>query len=90
NRNLPALLNMSKPLAVENETVVLGFDYPIFKSKFDDNPEAAKVVGEVLTALTSTHCNIRCVVTSEYNVPISRQDLEGLADELGGVVREIE
>ncbi|MEM7119504.1 MAG: DNA polymerase III subunit gamma/tau, partial [Chloroflexota bacterium] len=39
NRNLPALLNMSKPLAVENETVVLGFDYPIFKSKFDDNPE---------------------------------------------------
>ena len=90
NRNLPALLNMSKPLAVENDTVILGFDYPIFKSKFDDSPEAARLMGQILTELTGTHCNIRCVVTSEYSVPISRQELEGLANELGGVVREID
>lgn len=90
NRNLPALLNMSKPLAVEGQAVVLGFDYAIFKKKFDDTSGAAHAVGDILSDLLQTRCTVRCVVTSEYNVPISRQELESLADELGGVVREID
>ncbi|MCB9435096.1 MAG: DNA polymerase III subunit gamma/tau [Ardenticatenaceae bacterium] len=90
NRNFPALLNMSKPLAVEGQAVVLGFDYAIFKKKFDDTPGAAHAVADILSELLQTRCTVRCVVTSEYNVPISRQELESLADELGGVVREID
>lgn len=90
NRNLPALLTMSKPLAVEGQTVVLGFDYPIFKSKFNDMAGASHAVADILSDLLQTRCTVRCVVTSEYNVPISRQELEALADELGGVVREID
>lgn len=90
NRSLPALLNMSKPLAVENQTVVLGFDYPMFKSRFDDMAGASQAVAEILSELLNAHCTVRCVVTSDYNVPISRKEFENLADELGGVVREID
>ena len=88
NRNLPALLNMGKPLATEGNTLVLGFDYPIFKEKFDNTQGAADLVGEIVTQLTGVNSRIRCVVTSEYTVNIGREDLEDLASELGGVVKE--
>ena len=88
NRNLPALLNMGKPLATEGNTLVLGFDYPIFKEKFDNTQGAADLVGEIVTQLTGINSRIRCVVTSEYTVNIGREDLEDLASELGGVVKE--
>ena len=88
NKNLPALLAMSKPLAVEVDTLILGFDYPIFKKKFDDTPGAAKEMGELFSSLLKTKCNVRCVVTSEYTVPISKVEFQALAEELGGIVRE--
>ena len=88
NRNLPALLNMGKPLAAEGRTLVLGFDYPIFKEKFDNTQGAAQLVGEVVSELTGVSSHIRCVITSEYTVSIGREDLEDLAGELGGVVKE--
>lgn len=88
NKNLPPLLNMSKPLAVEGTVVVLGFDYPIFKDKFDNTAGASQLVGEILSQLLGSHCTARCVVTSEYTVPISPQEFQDLAQELGGVVRQ--
>ncbi|MCA9962055.1 MAG: hypothetical protein KC443_23630 [Anaerolineales bacterium] len=88
NRNLPALLNMAKPLAIEGNILVLGFDYAIFKGKFDNTAGAAQIVGEVFTQLLHNDCHVRCVVTSEYTVPISKEEFHALANELGGVVRE--
>ncbi len=89
NRNLPPLLNMARPLAIEGANyVIIGFDYPIFKDKFDRTPGAAQIVGEVFSRLLDTHCRVRCVITSEYSVPISKEAFTALAQELGGVVRE--
>ena len=87
NKNLPPLLAMSKPLAVENNTIILGFDYPIFRDKFNNTPDAAASIGDAYTDLLGAKCSVRSVVTSEYNVAISKDDFQALADELGGVVR---
>ena len=88
SKNLPPLLAMCKPLAIEDGTIVLGFDYPIFKDKFDKMPEASQAISETFTDILNTHCSVRCVVTSEYTVPIEKDAFEALAEELGGVVRE--
>jgi DNA polymerase-3 subunit gamma/tau len=88
NKNLPALLNMGKPLAVEGNTAVIGFDYPIFKMKFDDTRGAAQLLGSLLSDLAGQPCTIRAVHTNEYTVTIDKKDFAALADELGGVVSE--
>ncbi len=86
NKNMPALLNMGKPLAIEGNTIVVGFDYPIFKDKFDNTAGAPQLLGDIYTDLLGTHCLVRAVVTSEYAVPVSETEFRALADELGGVV----
>ncbi len=88
NRNLPALLTMGKPLATEGSTIILGFDYPIFKDKFDQLPDGVQVVGDIFSQLLGTKCSVRAVVTSEYTIPIQKDEFDALAQELGGVVRE--
>jgi hypothetical protein len=87
-RNLPPLLNMSKPLGLEGDTIILGFDFPIFKDKFDKYPGAPHLVGEIFSHLLHTKCNVRAVVTSDYTIPITKEEFDGLANELGGVVHE--
>lgn len=88
HKNLPPLLGMCRPLAVEGKWIILGFDYPIFKDKFDKMEGAAHAVTDAYRELTGTNCTIRLVVTSEYTVPIAREEFDALAEELGGVVRE--
>jgi DNA polymerase-3 subunit gamma/tau len=88
NKNLPALLNMGKPLAIEGSTLILGFDYPIFKEKFDNTMGAAHLVAEALSDLLGIKCTARSVVTSDYPILISKDDFQALARELGGVVNE--
>jgi DNA polymerase-3 subunit gamma/tau len=87
NKNLPPLLAMSKPLGVEKNTIILGFDYPIFRDKFNNTPDAAGTIADAYSDLLGTKCIVRSVVTSEYNVSISQDEFQALADELGGVVR---
>ena len=87
HKNLPPLLNMSKPLAVEGQTIVLGFDYPIFKEKFNNLGNAANIIGEAFSDLLGSKCSVRSVVVSEYDVAISEDEFSALAEELGGVVR---
>ena len=87
NKNLPPLLAMSKPLGVEKNTIILGFDYPIFRDKFNNTPDAAGAIADAYSDLLGTKCIVRSVVTSEYNVSISQDEFQALADELGGVVR---
>jgi exonuclease VII small subunit len=43
-RNLRALINMSKPLAFDGRHLVLGFDFPVLKEKFEQNPDAYKIL----------------------------------------------
>jgi len=88
DKNLPALLAMCKPLAVEGDIIILGFDFPIFKEKLDKTEHGAATIGTLFSELIGAKCGIRCVVTSDYTVPISREDMEALAQELGGVVHE--
>ncbi|MAT97812.1 MAG: DNA polymerase III subunit gamma/tau [Anaerolineaceae bacterium] len=87
-KNLPALLSMGKPLATEGRTLIIGFDYPLFKDKFDNLAGAAPLVSDVLTELLGQDAAVRAVVTSEYTVPVQPADFRALADELGGTVSE--
>lgn len=87
-KNLPALLAMCKPLAVEGNVVILGFDYPIFKEKFDRTEHASGMIEDTLSELIGTKCAVRCVVTSDYVLPIGREEFQELAQELGGVLGE--
>jgi DNA polymerase III gamma/tau subunit len=88
DKNLPPLLAMSKPLAVEGNVIILGFDFPIFKEKFDRTEHGAGIIEDSFSNLTGAQCTVRCVITSDYTVPISREDMEALAEELGGIVQE--
>jgi DNA polymerase-3 subunit gamma/tau len=88
NKNLPALLNMGKPLAIEGNMLILGFDYPIFKEKFDNTAGGAELIGEILSNLLNIKCNVRGVVTSEYPIIVTKEEFHAVAQELGGVVRE--
>lgn len=86
NKNWPPLLAMCKPLVVEGKTIVLGFDYPLLRDKFDKTPGAVGAVIDAFRALSGVDCTIRTVVTTDYPVPIRREEFQALADELGGIM----
>ncbi len=88
DKNLPPLLAMCKPLAVEGNVIILGFDFPIFKEKFDRTEQASGMIEDTMSKLIGTKCGVRCVVTSDYVLPIGREEFQELAQELGGVLGE--
>ena len=88
NKNLPPLLAMCKPLALEGQTIILGFDFPLLKEKFDKTAGALDLVTNTFRALGATDCTVRTVTTSEYPMPIAREEFKALANELGGIVRD--
>ena len=92
NRNLGALLNSAKPLATEGKTLVLGFDFPLLKDKFDGNANGVDIVAGALRSLFGEECRARVVITGQYTPPataaISRDEFSALAQELGGQVVE--
>jgi len=91
DRGLPALLASCKPLAVEGTTIILGFDYPILREKFDKKKAAKETIADVFSTLLETKCTVRTVITGEYEPPKTnkniKDDFVALADELGGIVR---
>ena len=95
NRNLGALLNSAKPLATEGQTLVLGFDFPLLKDKFDSHNEALDLVIEGLRSLFGDEYRAKVVITGQYTPPaaaaaptISQEEFAALAHELGGQVVE--
>jgi DNA polymerase-3 subunit gamma/tau len=92
NRNLSALLNSCKPLAVEGNVLVIGFDFPILKEKFDATPNGLDLIAATLKQLLVVECKVRAVITNQYVPPttgsVNKEDFYALAQELGGVVRE--
>ncbi len=87
-RNLPALLTMGKPLALEGSTIIVGFDFPIFNKKFSDTPGAVQLIGDTFSRLLGVNCTVRSVVTSDYAIPVPEDEFRALAEELGGVVKK--
>lgn len=88
---LPALLASSKPLATEGAILVLGFDYPILKEKFERKKESKEIVAAELSELLRSPITVRTVVTEQYVPPATQEsididDFSALAQELGGVV----
>lgn len=92
DRGLPALLASCKPLAVERNTLILGFDYPILRDKFEQKKGAKETIADVFSTLLETKCTVKTVITSEYDPPKATKSIEddfvALADELGGIVRD--
>lgn len=91
DKNLQALLASSKPLALEGNVLILGFDYQILKDKFDGKPKAAENIADSLSGLLGTKCVVRTVVTDNFvasseETSVNREDFEALANELGGIV----
>ena len=91
DRNLPPLLAMCKPLATEGATLILGFDFPILRDKFDQ-PENKDAVAHILSDMFGGSRLVKAVVTGEYTPPqqpaVSRDEFEQLANELGGIVTD--
>lgn len=93
DKSLPALLASCKPLAMEGNRLILGFDYPILKDKFDKKPQAKEIVARALGDLLGATCQVQSVVTEQYTVSsatteIDEEDFVALAEELGGVIRK--
>ncbi len=93
DKSLPALLASCKPLAMEGNRLILGFDYPILKDKFDKKPQAKEIVARALGDLLGATCQVQSVVTEQYTVSsatteIDEADFVALAEELGGVIRK--
>jgi DNA polymerase-3 subunit gamma/tau len=93
DKSLPALLASCKPLAMEGNKLILGFDYPILKDKFDNKPQAKEIVARALGDLLGTTYQVQSVVTEQYSVSsatteIDKADFVALAEELGGVIRK--
>ncbi len=78
DRNLPPLLAMCKPLAVEGNTLFLGFQFPQLKEKFERRPEVIGYMAEAYQALIGVECRIRCVLNEQY-----QPGLAGLAASAG-------
>jgi DNA polymerase-3 subunit gamma/tau len=95
DKSLPALLASCKPLATEGNILILGFDFPILKDKFDKKPRANEILSEALGELTGAPCFVRTVVTDQYRptsatTEIDQEEFAALAEELGGIVVESE
>jgi DNA polymerase-3 subunit gamma/tau len=92
DKNLPRLLASGKPLAMEGTKLILGFEFPILKERFDSQKGANATVAGALQQLLDADCRVETVVTGQYQsapaqVEISEDDIIQMADELGGVVR---
>ncbi len=100
DRGLPPLLKMGRMMNVEGAVVILGFQYPIFKDKFDDHQQAKTILLDGMKHVYGRDLTVRTVVSGAYKMPppskktlkdapaVSRADVEALAQEVGGVVRE--
>jgi DNA polymerase-3 subunit gamma/tau len=95
DKNLPRLLASGKPLAMEGTKLILGFEFPILKERFDNQRGANATVARALQHLLNADCQVETVIIEQYqnrpaHVQISENDFIQMADELGGVVRSQE
>ena len=92
DKSLPGLLASATPLAMEGDILILGFEFPILKERFDGQEDAGVTVEKALGQLLETKCRVQTVVTNQYDgisteAQIDDEDFAALANELGGVVQ---
>lgn len=88
DKNLSSILASCKPINMEGGTVIVGFEYPMIKERFDKIPGGNDLTGQALSQILGAPVTVRAVVTGDYTPPIDniRKEFEDLARELGGVV----
>ncbi|MEM7798489.1 MAG: hypothetical protein AAF633_04790, partial [Chloroflexota bacterium] len=87
-------LGMAQPLAIEGNTLIIGFELDFLKDKLAAEENA---VSAILSEVMGQPSRIKCVMMGDYNAPVAtqssksfREDVEELAKELGGVVSDLE
>jgi DNA polymerase-3 subunit gamma/tau len=55
-----------KPVALENDTVVLAFRYPLHKEKIEE-PENQRVAEKIIGNFLGHSCQVRCIYEPETN-----------------------
>lgn len=68
NRSVEALLKSCQPVAVEGDTVVLGFYYSFHKGKIED-PRCKALVERVLSETMGSPYRIKCLLSSKDQRP---------------------
>ena len=71
-----------KPVAFEDNTVVLSFKYPLHKEKIE-NPENQKVVEKIISNFLGQTCRVRCIYEPEDNHLV--QEAQRLGAQVTGV-----
>jgi hypothetical protein len=64
NLSLEALMRACKPLAVEGDIVVLGFDYDFHRGKVEEDHNR-RDVEDTLSELLGQRCRVRCVLAQQ-------------------------
>jgi len=72
-----------KPMAFNDDTVVLAFKYPLHKEKMEE-PENQKVVEQIISSFLGRSCRVRCVYEAESNHLV--QELQ----RMGGQITSVE
>jgi hypothetical protein len=91
--NIPRLLASAKPLATDGNTLIIGFEFPLLKDKFDGKPTAAARMIEGLNHLLGINCLVRTVVTNQFDssslgIQIDDDEFAAFAEEIGGTVSD--
>ncbi len=90
DRNLSALMAACQPLGTEDNALILGFQFPMLKEKFEKNAKAVKVSSQALSELIGSPCQVKAVLTEHYrpaSPQISPEAFQEFADQHGGVVQ---
>ena len=64
NLSLEALMRACKPLAVEGDIVVLGFDYDFHRGKVEEDHNR-RDVEDTLSEMLGQRCRVRCVLAQQ-------------------------
>jgi DNA polymerase-3 subunit gamma/tau len=95
DRNLKALLASCKPIAAEGKTLILGFDFPILKDKFDAKPHNSEIISDGLKQLLGASFIVKTVISKQYApqippVDVNEDEFAALAEELGAKISDYE
>lgn len=91
---LKAVLLRAGALAIEKEgeqdVLIVGFEFPVFLDKFESIGGAKAALAGAIQQTVGYDLMIRVVETKKYKQTsnVTRDEVEALAQELGGVVRE--
>ena len=99
NMHVEALLKSCRPVAVEEDVVVLGFYYPFHKGRIEE-PRCKGLVEEVLSQAMGQPYHIECLLVADREKrrgPPKKRDLQAVKEdplikaalEMGGEITEV-